>query len=231
MRISCSQCGAELTVMETEYYLRCPYCEASITVTTVEDLPFIVVPSVGEEAVRRLFPAGAIAELELRYFPYADIPAGPLPVFSQPFPELEEYRPPAGDRKVFSDELADPDQTIPIDEDILGEHDLQRGSTVLHPFWLVMLKMEGYGQGVLVDGVSGRIVGGNPLEGEASPEVPSRTFLYSLLLGVPCAAVVYWLAGSAGAGGGTTAFLTLLAAAGGSFGALRLFSGGEERNA
>ncbi|MFO7949969.1 MAG: hypothetical protein R6U36_06330 [Candidatus Fermentibacteraceae bacterium] len=223
MKTSCSQCGAELTVMETEYYLRCPYCEASIMVTEVEDLPFIVVPSAGEEAVRRMFPAGAIAELELRYFPYADGPAGPVPVFSQPFPELEEFRPPAGDRKVFSEELAGPDQIIPMDDDILARRELSRSGTVLHPFWLVMLKLEGYSQGVLVDGVSGRIVGDNPLEGETAPEVPSRTFLLCLLLGLPCAALVYWLLHAAGTGGSARAFATILAAAAGSFVALRLF--------
>ncbi len=225
MKISCSQCGAELTVLETEYFLRCPYCEASITVTAAENLPFIVVPAVGEEVARRLFPTGALAELELRYFPYSDEPSGLTPVFSQPFPELDDYRPPAGDRKVFSDELADPAQVIPIDEDILRERSLERSSTVLYPFYLAMLKLEGFSQGVLVDGVSGRIVGDNPLEGEAAPEVPSRTFLLGLLPGVPCAALVYWLAGSAGAGGGGRTLLTLIAAAAGSFGSLRLFSG------
>ena len=223
MKISCSQCGADLTVLETDYYLRCPYCEASVTITAVEDLPFIVVPSVGEEAVRRLFPAGAIAELELRYFPYADGPSGPIPVFSQPFPELEDFRPPAGDRKVFSDELADPDQIIPMDEDILSERELSRSGTVMHPFWLVMLKLEAYSQGVLVDGVSGRIVGDNPMEGETSPEVPSRTFLLCLFLGLPCAALAYWLLHAAGVGGSAKAFVTLLSAAAGSFAALSVF--------
>jgi hypothetical protein len=222
MKVSCTQCGAELTVLETDYYLRCPYCEASITVTAAEDLPFIVVPAAGEEAVRRMFPAGAISELELRFFPYLDGGGGLRPVFSQPFPELEDYVPPAGDRKVFAESLAGPDQIIPIDDDLLEDTGSGRGSTVLHPFYLVMLGMEGFSQGVLVDGVSGKVVGDNPLEGGTAPELPSRVFLRSALVGIPAAALVYALLASAGTGGGTLAFLTLLTAAGGSWAGMSL---------
>ena len=228
MKISCSQCGAGLTVLETDYYLRCPYCEANITITTAEDLPFIVVPAAGEEVVRRLFPSGSIRDLELRFFPYSDQGAGLSPAFSQPFPEMEGYVPPAGDRKVFSESLASPDQIIPIDDDLLEDAGGRRGGTVLHPFYLVMLDTEGFSQGVLVDGVSGKVVGDSPLEGNDAPRIPSRIFLRSLLLGLPAAALVYWLLAAAGTGGSTLAVLTLLAAAGGSWAGMTLLAGGGE---
>ena len=230
MKIACSQCGAELTVLETEYYLRCPYCEANITLTGSEELPFLVVPAVSEEHARRLFPSKAVFEIELRYFPYADGERGPVPVFSQPFPELDGYRPPSGDRKVFSAEMVDPDQIVPADDDALAGQSLGRGSTVLHPFYLVMLAMEGFNQGVLVDGVSGKTVGPSPLQAEYRPEVPSRSFLLALLLGFPAAAAAYWLLGAAGAQGGARAFTSLLAAVGGSWAGLKLLGGRSDGN-
>ncbi len=177
MRIKCSQCGADLVVLESDFLLRCPYCDARILVQPPTDTTFIVSPSVNDEYVSRLFPSGMAGSVELMYFPYLET-AGDrklIPCFNQPWHELEDYTPPDGDRKVFDEDMVDPDSTIPFDRDLTEEVE---GRLVFHPFFVVMLNLEGYREGMLVDGVSGKMLGEVP----ESDDTTGTSSLYVLFL-------------------------------------------------
>ena len=196
MKINCTQCGAEQVVIESNFFLRCPYCNARIIVDPPENTPALVEPAVREEYVRRLFPSGAVSSVEMKFFPYLEkiVPSGReiKPCFSQPWQELEDYLPPSGDRKIFDESLAEPDQLIPFDRDMAEES----GSRVIfHPFYVVMLKLEGYGEGLLVDGVSGKVIGEPPVTEEQNDSGQNlyRTFLITLAAGLVFTVPVYFL--------------------------------------
>lgn len=194
MKVSCSQCGSEQVVLESDFFLRCPYCDSRIIVNPPPTAPLMVTASVTGEDVRRLFPPEAVTGLELKYFPYLEIfESGGrerVPCFSQPWQELEEYTPPDGDRKVFDESLAEPGQIIPFNRE---QAQLKESRLVFHPYFIVMLKLPGYGEGVLVDGVSGKVLGGLPAPGgeEDSSAGLERLFLKALLAGLAVSVPVY----------------------------------------
>jgi len=196
MKINCPQCGAEQVVIESDFFLRCPYCDARIIVDPPEDTPELVSSAVTEEYVRRLFPPGMVSSVEMRYFPYLETgissSSSIQPCFSQPWQELEDYLPPSGNRKVFDESLVEPDQVIPFDRDMLEEN---RGRVIFHPFYIVMLKLEGYGEGLLVDAVSGQIIGESPVMEDKSDSEQSlfKTFLRTLLAGLILTIPIYYL--------------------------------------
>ena len=184
MKISCTQCGAEHLVMESDFYLRCPFCDARIVVSLPRGTPAMVRTSVSEEYVRRLFPPGMVLSVRLLYFPYIETGNGAsrslAPCFSQPWQELDSYRPPDGDRMVFDESMAEPGGIIPFDREML---DSAEGRLVLHPFFVVMLKLTGYSEGMLVDGVSGNALGDIPSEQDETADGKSleKLFLKALL--------------------------------------------------
>jgi DNA-directed RNA polymerase subunit RPC12/RpoP len=172
VKISCTQCGAEQVVLESNFFLRCPYCDARIIVDPPENTPALVEPAVSEEYVRRLFSSGVVSSVEVKFFPYLEkvLSSGReiQSCFSQPWQELEDY----------------------ID---MAE---ESGSRVIfHPFYVVMLKLEGYGEGLLVDGVSGKIIGEPPVieEQNDSGQNLYRTFLITLAAGLIFTVPIYFL--------------------------------------
>lgn len=191
MKVQCTQCGAEQVVLESDFFLRCPFCDASILVDPPKDTPAIVKPSVSEEYIKRLFPSGSVKSMEINYFPYLENTAGSggglQPCFNQPWQELEDYTPPAGDRQVFDAGMAEPDQIIPFDRD--SEDDVP-GRIVFHPFYVVMLKMEGYSEGLLVDAVSGKTIGDVPGSGGEENENGGLYKLFFTTLGISTAVSV-----------------------------------------
>lgn len=196
MRINCTQCGAEQVVIESDFFLRCSYCDARIIVDPPENTPALVESSVSEEFARRLFPSGMVSSVEMKYFPYLETGASSSreiqPCFSQPWQELEDYIPPSGDRKVFDESLAEPDQLIPFDRDMAEE---SSGRVIFHPFYIVMLNLEGYREGILVDAVSGKIIGESPVtEGQGNIEKNLyRIFFITLAAGLVITFPVYFL--------------------------------------
>jgi DNA-directed RNA polymerase subunit RPC12/RpoP len=193
MKARCTQCGASLRVMETDFYLRCPYCEANVVVRDTGKMPSVVVPVLDATAVERLFPPGAVESLAVRFFPYVLRDGSLTPVFSQPYDELTTYVPPGGDRQVWDDDDLEPESVIPFDPDLQGEED----RVVYHPFYLVMQRGSGYSSGILVDGVSGLVLGDPSGEGEASGPARSRdTALRALAVGIVPSALVFIIASS-----------------------------------
>lgn len=197
MRIDCPKCGADHAVLESDFFLRCPYCEARIVVDPPESTPHLTVPSVDEERVRRLFPPDSVLSVEIRYFPYLERIGGsgasaPTACFNQPWQELERYVPPAGDRKIFDEMRESPEELIPFDRE---QMETEGGRILFHPFYIVMLKKEGYSEGMLVDGVSGMLLGeapGDPGEGRQGTNL-ARLFLTVLLAGLVVCFPVYYL--------------------------------------
>lgn len=212
MKVSCSQCGAGHVVLESDFFLRCPYCDARIVVNPPANTPVLVVPSVDPEEASRLFPPDAVASMALRYFPYVEEEGGRnlRSCFSQPWSDLEGYVPPGGDRRVFDESLIDPEQLVPFDRASAGS-----GRIVFHPFLVVMLRLEGYGEGVLVDAVSGKLLGASPLVGPgAKPERSlSALFLSVLGGGLAAATPVFLLVRSLDAGPAPATLAALFSAA------------------
>jgi len=196
VKINCTQCGAEQVVIESNFFLRCPYCDARIIVDPPENTPALIEPAVREEYVRRLFPTDMVSSVEMKYFPYLENDLSSVreihPCFSQPWQELEDYLPPSGDRKIFDESLAEPDQLIPFDKDMAEE---SGSRIVFHPLYVVMLKLEGYGEGLLVDGVSGKLISESPLVENDDDSVQKlyRTFLITLAAGLVFTVPVYFL--------------------------------------
>lgn len=195
MKVNCSQCGSEQVVLDSDFFLRCPYCGSRIIVNPPPSAPFMVKTSVTAEDVRRLFPPGMVTGLEIKYFPYLET-AGPgsrerIPCFSQPWQELEDYTPPDGDRNVFDESLVEPGQIIPFNRE---QTQPEEGKLVFHPYFIVMLKLQGYGEGVLVDGVSGKALGALPAIGGGEEKHSAgleRLFLKALLAGLAVSVPVY----------------------------------------
>jgi len=213
LRVSCSQCGAEHTVLESDFYLRCSYCDATILVNPPESTPVIVAPGATPEEASRLFPPGSVSSVELRYFPYLEVEEGSSlrPCFSQPWSELDGYSPPAGDRRIFDRSLTEPEQLIPFDR----EMEESGGKIVYHPLLILMLKLEGYGEGVLVDGVSGRLLGESPLaqRRQTSAMTYSGLFLRVLAGGLAASIPVFIVMKLLGADGPLSFLVSLIMAA------------------
>ncbi|OPL18934.1 MAG: hypothetical protein AVO35_03115 [Candidatus Aegiribacteria sp. MLS_C] len=196
MKIICPQCGSEHVVMESDFLLRCPYCDSRIMVETPAGTPAMVRTAVTEESVRRLFPPGMVVSMVLRFFPYLETGEGSsrsrIPCFSQPWQELDSYTPPDGDRLVFDESMAAPGDIMPLDRDLLES---TGGRLVLHPFFVVMLRLQGYSEGMLVDGVSGRLLGEVPLKEDGRTDDLSleKLFLTVLALGMLVSVPAYVL--------------------------------------
>lgn len=191
MKVQCTQCGAEQVVLESDFFLRCPFCDSRIVVDPPKNTPAIVQPSVSKEYITRLFPSSAVKSMEINYFPYLENTTGSggslKPCFNQPWQELDSYVPPAGDRKVFDPGMAEPDQIIPFDRE---SEDDTSDRIVFHPFYVVMLRMEGYSEGLLVDAVSGRTIGDIPGSGGDDSEGGGLFRLFFVTLGISTAVSV-----------------------------------------
>ncbi len=196
MKINCTQCGAHQVVLESNFFLRCPFCDATIIVDPPESTPVLVDASVSEEYARRLFPSGMVSSVEMKFFPYLETGTSSArkiqPCFSQPWQDLEDYLPPSGNMKIFDKSLAEPDQLIPFDRDMAEE---SSGRVIFHPFYIVMLNLEGYSEGLLVDGVSGKIIGDPPVTKEQADSGKNlyRIFLLTLVVGLVFTFPIYFL--------------------------------------
>jgi len=183
-------------VLESNFFLRCPYCDAKIIVDPPESTPVLVDASVSEEYARRLFPSGMVSSVDVKFFPYLETGTSTArkvqPCFSQPWQDLENYLPPSGNMKVFDESLVTPDQLIPFNRDMTEE---SSGRVIFHPFYVVMLNMEGYSEGLLVDAVSGKVIGEPPVTTEQvdSGKNLNRIFFLTLAAGLVFTLPIYFL--------------------------------------
>ena len=186
MRLSCDQCGASLMVLERDFYVRCPYCETSMLVRTPPQTTSLIEPVVTPEEACRPFSRQTVSEVTLLFFPFAEDSGreGSLtPAFSQVFEEMEGYRPPAGDRKLFSPDLVSPESLIPLDE----EHSADAASAVVvyHPFFSVLVDKGTFSESFLVDAVSAKpLTEPEPALTESASPLPVGLFRQALINGL-----------------------------------------------
>ncbi|MEN8209999.1 MAG: hypothetical protein ABFR50_12195, partial [Candidatus Fermentibacteria bacterium] len=169
---------------------------ARIIVDPPENTPALVEPSISEERARRLFPSGMVSSVVIKYFPYLETGTSSArqlqQCFSQPWQDMEDYLPPSGKMKVFDESLVTPDQLIPFNRDLASD---SSSRVIFHPFYIVMLNLEGYSEGLLVDSVSGKLIGEITAPEDRGDPVKNlnRLFLLTLAFGLVFAFPIYFL--------------------------------------
>ena len=195
MKTSCSQCGAVLPVLRRDFYIRCPYCGASLMLDTGGLILMIASPVVHADSLSRIIPAVEPGNARLLYFPYIEKQDGSLePCFAQPVPQLDGYRPPSSSISVLSPEDAGPDQLIPPAEEASG-------AIVFHPFFEATTTLRGLPEMILVDAVTGTAIGCSGMDAAPAVPPPSRSFIEILVLQAVLASAVFILSRLAGADG------------------------------
>lgn len=189
MRVTCTQCGAELRVTDLDFLLRCPSCEARLVVETPPGTVLLARPVLcREDAVRRL-PSRSVLDARLQWFPFVKQDGRMIPAFSQPRPELEGYQPPAAALVPLQSWDVQPEQLVPMSS---GD----AGWTVYHPFWVITARASGYPDSLLVDAVGGGIPGGDPRPRSPGPP-PGKVFLRVLLPALAASSLSMLLLGPA----------------------------------
>lgn len=178
MRVECRQCGGVVGLAGPDALARCPWCGALARYSSDEGV-FHHVPALGREQVERLFPSGSVHPPRLMWFPYR-LQGSRLTVsFSQPYPTLEGYEPPSGDLRPWTGKEDG--------EEVPG--DTGQGRMVYHPFYSVTVRESG--EGWLVDGVSGRIPGGEGLLEAAEGDGPGKVMLRAFFVGLVPSGLIY----------------------------------------
>ncbi|MCK5786170.1 MAG: hypothetical protein KAH54_06395 [Candidatus Sabulitectum sp.] len=183
MKLQCKQCGALIAVTSPDAYISCPYCGAKAAVEGFRGTSFLHRPALENKDVLRLFTSGSIASVSLYWFPFD--PDTLERVFTQPYPEMENYLPPSSDRRVWNESEVE-GTIVPVDPDLLGEI-----GVVYHPFWVAINATTA--QGSMVDGVSGRKLGesaGSTGGTLFDPLVEARS---AFLIGVIPALLIFFL--------------------------------------
>ncbi len=152
MKLKCTQCGAFIAVTSPDAYANCSYCGARAIITGFTGQSYLHRPVLSKQDAIRLFPVGGVASASIYWFPYD--PEDLSSVFTQPYPEMEKYVPPAADRRIWDEQSAQ-GKVIPVDPDLIGEQ-----GVIYHPFWVLIDSSSG--QGSIVDAVSGKILGDSP---------------------------------------------------------------------
>lgn len=195
MKTSCSQCGAVLPVLRRDFYIRCPYCGASLLLDTGGLIMMLASPVVTADSLPRILPLMEPGNARLSFFPYIQKRDGLLePCFAQPVSQLDGYRPPSSSVCVLSSGDAGPDQLMPPAEGASG-------TIVFHPFFQVTTTARGLPETVLVDAVTGLVVGSNGMDTPPAVPTPSRSFIEVLVLQALVAMAVFTLSRLAGADG------------------------------
>ncbi len=195
MKTSCSQCGAVLPVLRRDFYIRCPYCGASLLLDTGGLVMMIASPVISADSLPRILPLMEPGNTRLSFFPYMQKPDGSLePCFAQPVPQLDGYRPPSSSISVLSPEDAGPDQLMPPAEEASG-------TIVFHPFFQVTSNTRGLPETILVDAITGMAVGSNGMDAVPAVPPPSRSFIEILVPQALLAAAIFALSRLAGADG------------------------------
>jgi len=179
MRVECTQCGGVLDIRGPGSLARCSWCGA-LSRFSWEGGVFFHEPALDGEKVARLFPPGKVLQPSLMWFPYVLHGSRLGKAFSQPYPALDDYVPPSGELRPWP-EGGDPrGETVPSE--------CLEGRLVYHPFYSVTITATG--EGMLLDGVSGRVPGHGEPVGSGGPDFEG-IFFRSLLAGILPSIVFY----------------------------------------
>ena len=183
MKVKCRQCGAGLAVTTPDAYLNCPYCGARAVVSGFTGQSFLHRPVLSRDDAERLFPPGSVSSASVYWFPFD--PGTLERVFTQPYAEMESYSPPSADRRLWEGNEQD-GTVIPVDPDLTdGE------GVIYHPFWVIIRSSSG--QGIIVDAVSGTLVGSETSGVSPSDFSPYRESVRAFLTGIIPAVLVFFI--------------------------------------
>lgn len=131
MKINCSQCGADLDVLEDDYFIDCPYCNTSLYLKAHKSFPhYIVSTSLQGKHIRQIIRDFNIrfnikAEIkkydtELFYFPFWKVeftePSQHFltiqPAMGSPFMWLNSFSLPGADLKFYSEKYLNKDDRV-----------------------------------------------------------------------------------------------------------------------
>jgi len=183
MKLQCKQCGALIAVTSPDAFACCRYCGANSIVDGFAGTSFLHRPSLDENDVLRLFAPGEVSSVSLYWFPFD--PDTMKKIFTQPYPEMDDYSPPSADRRVW-DESEVEGEIVPVDPELIG-----KGGAVYHPFWVAINAATA--QGTIVDGVAGTKLG--EISGSSGKPgfSPAREALSAFLAGVVPAFLFFFL--------------------------------------
>lgn len=179
MRVECTQCGGVLDIRGPGSLARCSWCGA-LARHAWKGGVFFQEPALDAEQVERLFSPGEILSPSLMWFPFVLRGSRLEKAFSQPYPALDDYIPPSGELKPWPEEGEPLGGTVPSE--------ILEGRLVYHPFYSVT--MASTGEGMLLDGVSGRTPGREE-PGEFPNLNPGRLYLRSFLVAILPSIVIY----------------------------------------
>lgn len=183
MKLQCKQCGAAIAVTSPSAYISCPYCGAKAAITGFSGTSFFHKVTISEKEVFRLFEPGTIASVSLYWFPFDQ--TSRKRIFTQPYPELENYLPPSASKGVWNSDETEGD-IIPVDPDLIDD-----SAVVYHPIWVAMNSSSS--QGLMVDAVSGRRLGVMPEESGKISFNPLQTALKAFLISIIPTLVIFFL--------------------------------------
>ena len=182
MKLQCKQCGAAIAVTSPGAYISCPYCGAKAVITGFSGESFFHRVTISEKEVLRKFQPGTIASTSLYWFPYNQ--SLQKRVFTQPYPELENYLPPSASKGVWnSDEIEG--NIIPIDPDLIDD-----SGVIYHPIWVAINSSSS--QGVMIDAVSSRRLGSKAEEKDKISFNPFKTARKAFLISIIPTLVVFF---------------------------------------
>lgn len=183
MKLQCKQCGAAIAVTSPGSYISCPYCGAKAVITGFSGTSFFHRVTISEKEVLRLFEPGTIASTSLYWFPFDQ--NSRKRVFTQPYPELENYLPPSASKGVWNGDETIGD-IIPIDPELIDE-----SGVIYHPIWVAINSSSS--QGLMVDAVSGRKLGLMPKERCKISFNPLHTAVKAFLVSIIPTLVIFFL--------------------------------------
>jgi DNA-directed RNA polymerase subunit RPC12/RpoP len=182
MKLQCRQCGALLAVTSPDAYISCPYCGARSVVEGYTGVNLYHRSALNKQDVYRLFKQGAVASATLFWFPYSHDDLAR--VFTQPYPEMENYSPPSADRRVWNQSEVE-GEVVPVDPELVRDT-----GVIYHPFWVVISAVTA--QGTMVDGVSGITLGESADSTDKTGFDPVKEALSAFLTGLGPALVVFF---------------------------------------
>lgn len=182
MRTDCPQCGGVVEITGPDALARCPWCGAVARIASSGGV-FHHILALDSRQAERLFPRDSIFPPALMWFPYRSVGSRLEKAFAQPYPSLEDYRPPSGDLRPWPGARKAGGETVPGDSD--------GGRLVYHPFYSISFRNSK--EGLLIDGVSGLAAGSPGPESSPGGETAGAILFHGFLAGLLPSGLIYLL--------------------------------------
>ncbi len=185
MEIKCTQCGGSVPIEYDSVFIRCAFCETALYVDTDQTVKhFVMLPQVAgndiapiiqrELSYMEIKDPVTVIKTDLHYFPFWRLEnnkgrAQNIPAASPLIEDMSEIRFPAGEFKLFSDELVNEKSVVEPEvtfEDAVtegkkstnGPADKFTSASITHiPFFIVNYACQKMDHEAVVEGVSGTV--------------------------------------------------------------------------